>query len=183
MDLTDFFDTYPAPPRMQRGTTKRTMSVVFTDDEWRTIQKLANHEHVRALYAGHQSDLVRHGVYYMIASLEPFVEAGDLKHNVRQLLEHLRHDNLTGTKELIYQLLDSKADTFNDLLDFNEINGALDEYDQFLDQVAGLQPHWRRIIESLATEHQDMERFMQRIEGYGLVAVMALKEITEKVRA
>lgn len=167
---------------MQRGTSKRTLSVVVTEDEWRTIQKLANHENFRALYNGHQSDLVRHAIYYMICDLEPYVEGGDLQHVVRQLLDHLRHDSVVSTKELIIQLLDTKADSLNDLLDFDETDGALDEYDLFLDKIAQLQPHWRRVVNIMSRQHPEMERWLRRMESKGLETTMALREISEKVR-
>jgi hypothetical protein len=180
LDITEFMTRFPAPPRLPRGVPKHTFSVVLNEQEWLVVQKLANHEQLRGTYNGHQSDVVRHALYYFLMDLEPSADS-NLSYIRNQLIQLLNHDAFLHTREMISQYLDLTGNILNELIDFGEITGSLDEYEQHLTKLSTLPTHWRRVVNTLSKEHPEMERYLSRMEKSGLEYTLALKEITERI--
>lgn len=180
-DVQTFVDQYPKPPDRQRGDVKRTVSVVLTEPEAKVLAKVAASEAFRNLYNGHQSELLRHAFHHFVYRMEELVDM-DWLPEAQEMIQRLEEASMIGNRDAIVKYLDHKGTHLNLLLDYGEMDGALTEYDEFLDYLAGIRAHWRRIIDHQINEHAELQRFLSRVESSSLENTLALKIIAEKVR-
>jgi hypothetical protein len=94
----------------------------------------------------------------------------------------IRRTNYLQNKEAIAALLDRKTDMFNTLLDFGEFEGSLVEFDKYLDEMALLPTWWQNVINSMAHQHPEMQRFLERVDRMGPESIAALRAVMERDR-
>ena len=68
------------------------------------------------------------------------------------------------------------------LLDYDQIGGALEEYDKLLDFIETLGPIWAPVVQKFTTMHSGMKAFRQRVQRLGDEELLALKSLEEKPR-
>lgn len=179
MDLYTYVSDLGMPPKIGRGIPKRSTTITLTEHEDDIVTYLAGS--LPTLFDKKKSEVVRAALHHYIWELEDLVD-NEWKPIIQQLKDNVRRTNYLQSKDAIAEMLDRKADMFNTQLDFGELDGALYEYDIYLNEVHQLPPWWQKIVHSMAGQHPEMQRFMTRIDRMGFEAVTALKALMEKDR-
>ena len=179
MEIQDFLIRYPAPPSIPRGTPKRAITVYLSEVEAKALSELAHRPELRDVYESSVSGALRHAYYYMIVQLHECINSG-WRPITKQLKDTLEVHNMAATKEELFSRRDSQAAHLNMLIDYEEVDGALEEYRLLMEEVAEL-PQWtERIVLRAIHEHAEMQRFEGRVIARGMEWFMALREIKEK---
>lgn len=179
MDLFQYVTDLPMPPKILRGTAKRQTSIVLTEQEDDVITYLAGK--LPAIFDKKKSEVIRAAIGLYIWEMEDLVDS-EWKPVIQQLKDFIRRTNYLQNKEAIAELLDRKSDMFNTLLDFGEFDGSLHEFDKYLDEIAQLPVWWQSVVQAMAHDHPEMDRFLNRVDRLGLEQTLAMQAIMEKAR-
>lgn len=178
MTLLDHVTELPMPARLQRGTPKRSITITISEVEDDLIAHLA--DKLPLVFDKKKSEVIRAALMVYAWDLEDLVE-NDWKPVIQQLKDIHRRSNYLQSKEAIADFLDRKADVFNTLLDFGNFDGALEEYSRYMNEVAQLPTWWQEIINTMAADHTETQRFFSRVDQMGHEAIIALKEVMDRI--
>jgi hypothetical protein len=181
-DLIDFLVSTPQPPAFVRGQIKRQVTVSLTEDEYELLGRLTSHPDTREFFGRKQYEVLRHAFYYYAQDFENLVENPDWHPILTRLKNTFRQHNLTLTRDAINEVIDQLADRTNTLLDFTQVDGAMQEYDNFFEEIKDLPAWWHDSVLTLLHQHIGVERFRSRINRLGLERTLELREIEEKTR-
>lgn len=180
MDFEEWVDAYPVPPPVPRGE-RHVMSVSFGKEEYEAIQWIAHHPATRSMYGGQLTSVVRHGILPFLEAMRPLLDQG-FRPVLEKIRDNVENANLMQTEKEILEMLDRKAKMFHLLLDYDQVRGALEEYDKFLDSVEILGPVWAPVVHKFTSMHSGMKSFRQRVQRLGEEELLALMSLEEKPR-
>ena len=176
MTLLDHITELPMPAKLLRGTPKRQTTITISEAEDDVLGYLATK--LPMIFDKKKSEVVRAALMAYVWELESLVDT-DWKPVIQQLKDIHKHSNYLQNKQAIAEYLDRKADMYNTLLDFNNFNGALGEYSNYLTEINQLPAWWQEVITGMAVSHPGIQKFINRIDAMGHEAILAFKELND----
>jgi hypothetical protein len=177
MDISEFLVEYPVPPPIKRGERER-LSISLDKTEFELLEVIAYHPKMHSIYKRQLGAVVRHALYWFAQAISATLD-NDQQAPIIELQQYIKMHTQLCTKEAILEALDTESSIVNLLLDNDDIDGALAEYNDFLDAMATL-GRLAGIILKYLFEHPGITTFRQRVMNVG--RQLDLQIIEEKPR-
>ena len=161
--LNEFFQDYPAPPPIPKGT-RRVTTITLSEDEWELLTRVANHPDSN--FKGTLSSAFRWLLYHWLEEADGLQQEGKLVHYANKLRGNLLREGMEIGLHEVDDYLDKEARGLMLFIECDKWELALDHW-RILLRFTRKQPRsLRLLLRARSFKHPGIQQFRATYTKY-----------------